>query len=46
MHPFVPVHTGRALFMAHGDFWPFDAAFLNSVRSPNPKRYGRRSAPG
>jgi hypothetical protein len=27
--PFQPIHTGRALFMVHGDIWGFDAAFLS-----------------
>ncbi|HEX4953930.1 MAG TPA: hypothetical protein VF017_11120 [Thermoanaerobaculia bacterium] len=27
--PFVPVPTSRAVFMAHGDIWAFDAAFLS-----------------
>ncbi len=32
--PFVPVRASRALFMAHGDAWGFDAAFLSSAASP------------
>ena len=31
--PFVPARTERALFMAHGDIWGFDAAFLNAAES-------------
>ncbi len=34
--PFVPVHAGRALMMAHGDAWGFDAAFLTGLVSPVP----------
>lgn len=33
--PFVPVRASRALFMAPGDIWNFDAAFLSSVASPS-----------
>ncbi len=32
--PFVPVRASRALFMAHGDAWGFNAAFLSSAASP------------
>ncbi|HXU31633.1 MAG TPA: hypothetical protein VN851_13750 [Thermoanaerobaculia bacterium] len=32
--PFVPIHAPRGLFMAPGDIWNFDAAFLSSVASP------------
>ncbi len=32
--PFVPSPTSRALFMAHGDIWDFDAAFLSSAATP------------
>jgi hypothetical protein len=31
--PFVPVPAARALFMVHGDIWPFDGAFLSSIAS-------------
>lgn len=31
--PFVPARTEHALFMAHGDVWGFDAAFLNAAES-------------
>jgi hypothetical protein len=31
--PFVPVPSGRALFLVHGDIWPFDGAFLSSLAS-------------
>jgi hypothetical protein len=31
--PFVPIHTPQAVFMAHGDIWGFDAAFLASLAS-------------
>jgi hypothetical protein len=34
--PFVPVHAGRGLMMAHGDAWGFDAAFLSGLASPSP----------
>jgi hypothetical protein len=32
--PNVPVHSSKAVFMAHGDIWGFDGAFLSSVASP------------
>jgi hypothetical protein len=32
--PNVPIHTGKAVFMAHGDIWGFDGAFLSSAASP------------
>lgn len=32
--PFVPVRASRGVFMAPGDIWSFDAAFLSSVASP------------
>ncbi len=31
--PFVPAHTRGAVFLAHGDVWNFDAAFLASAAS-------------
>jgi hypothetical protein len=34
--PFLPVHAGRGLMMAHGDAWGFDAAFLSGLASPSP----------
>jgi len=30
--PYVPVHAGRAVLLAHGDIWKFDAAFLTGAR--------------
>lgn len=32
--PNIPARTSKALMMAHGDAWGFDAAFLTSVASP------------
>ena len=33
--PFVPKPTAKAVLMAHGDVWGFDAAFLASLASTN-----------
>jgi hypothetical protein len=34
--PFRPVRTRKSLFMAHGDFWGFDAAFLSDPQHALP----------
>lgn len=33
--PFVPAPTSRAVLLAHGDIWGFDAAFLSSLETPD-----------
>jgi pimeloyl-ACP methyl ester carboxylesterase len=33
--PFTPIHASKAVLMAHGDIWGFDAAFLASLAVPS-----------
>jgi hypothetical protein len=36
--PFVPVPTAKAVLLAHGDAWGFDAAFLANLETPGVAR--------
>jgi len=33
--PFAPIHASKAVLIAHGDIWGFDAAFLASLAVPS-----------
>jgi hypothetical protein len=43
--PFVPRPSGHAVFMAHGDAWGFDAAFLSNLEASSPPEAADHALP-